>query len=193
MTITVPSHVPVHPISVERYHEMIAAGILGEDDHVELLEGLLVEMSPQSPAHGDVVSRLTVHFAAAMVAGTAIARVQLPMTRRDDRSEPEPDLLVVASSSATEHPDTALLVIEVAVTSHAVDRMQKSRIYARAGIPEYWLVDVPGQAIEVRTQPTADGYVMTCTLRAGDTLEAIAVPDTPPLDVGALLAAASAA
>lgn len=187
MAITVPSHVPVHPISVDRYHEMIGAGILGEDDRVELLEGVLVEMSPISRAHQLIVNRLNAHFVGAMVAG-AVVQVQGPLTRRDDRSEPQPDLLVVASEGNDEHPDTGLLAIEVAVTSHAVERMQKAPIYARAGIPEYWLIDVPAQAIEVRTQPTADGYVMVRTLGAGDTLEAIAVPDTPPLDISALLA-----
>lgn len=80
----------------------------------------------------------------------------------------------------------ALLAIEVSVASHAVVRIKKAPIYARAGIPEYWLVDVPGKAIEVRTQPTADGYVMVRTLRAGETLETVAMPDTPALDVAAL-------
>ncbi len=192
MAITVPQHVPVHPLSVEDYHAMIEAGVLGEDDRIELLEGVLVEMSPIGPEHARVVTRLTVHFASAMVAGSALARVQSPITRRTDRSEPEPDILVIAAEPVSGHPETALLAVEVAVTSHAVDRLQKSRIYARAGIPEYWLVDVPGEAVEVRTQPTADGYVLTRTARAGDLVEAIAVPDTPALDVAALFAAAVA-
>ncbi|MDQ3629811.1 MAG: Uma2 family endonuclease [Actinomycetota bacterium] len=189
MAITVPAHVPVHPLTVEDYHRMIEAGVLGEDDRVELLEGVLVEVSPVGPEHAQAVARLNVHFAAAMVAGTAIARVQCPITRRDDRSEPEPDLLVIEAEPVAGHPVTALLAIEVAVTSHAVDRLQKARIYARAGIPEYWLVDVPGQAIEVRTEPTPDGYVVTRTVRAGDELTAVAVPDTAGLDVRALFAA----
>jgi len=78
------------------------------------------------------------------------------------------------------------------VTSHAVDRLLKARIYARAGIPEYWLVNVPGEVVEVRTEPTSDGYVVMRTLRAGDELTALAVPDVGALDVGALFAAPSA-
>ncbi len=187
MAITVPAHIPVHALSVDRYHEMIAAGVFGEDDRVELLEGVLVEMSPMGPAHAWTVAFLTVHFAAAMAAGTAIARVRLPLTRHDDRSEPEPDLLLVPADLRSRHPDTALLVVEVAVTSHEVDR-GKARIYARADIPEYWIVDVPGKAIEVHSDPTADGYVLTRTLRAGDTLTPIAVPDAPALDVASLFA-----
>jgi len=192
MAITVPQHVPVHPLTVDDYHRMIEAGVFGEDDRVELLEGVLVEMRPISPEHARVVARLTVHFAAAMVAGTAIARVQSPLTRRDDRSEPEPDLLVVATEPVVGHPETALLAVEVAVTSHAVDRLQKARVYARAGIPEYWVVDVPGQTIEVRSEPTPDGYVLTRTARPGDVVEALAVPDTAALDVRALFAAPTA-
>lgn len=189
MAITVPQHVPVHPLSVEDYHAMIEAGVLGEDDRIELLEGVLVEMSPISPEHALVVSRLTKHFAPAMVADTVDVRVQSPITRRDDRSEPEPDLLVLATEPIAAHPETALLAVEVAVTSHAVDRLQKSRIYARAGIPEYWLVDVPGATVEVRTEPSDDGYVRTRTARAGELVEAIAVPDTRALNVAALFAA----
>lgn len=97
--------------------------------------------------------------------------------------------MIIAVEPLSGHPEAALLAIEVAVTSHAVDRLQEARIYARAGIPEYWLVDVPGEAVEVRTEPTPDGHVMSRTLRAGDELRAIAVPDTPPLDVRALFAA----
>ncbi len=188
MAITVPQHVPVHPLTVDDYHRMIEAGVFDEGDRVELLEGVLVEMSPISPEHARMVSRLTVHFAAAMVARSAIARVQSPLTRRDDLSEPEPDVLVVAAEPVSGHPETALLAIEVAVTSHAVDRLQKARVYARAGIPEYWVVDVPGQAIEIRSEPTPDGYVLTRTARPGDAVTALAVPDTAALDVRALFA-----
>lgn len=188
MAITVPQHVPVHPLTVEDYHRMIDAGVFAEDAHVELLEGMLVDMAPIGPEHARAVRRLTVHFAPAMVAGAAIVSVQSPLTRIDDRSEPEPDLLVIAAEPDSGHPETALLAVEVAITSHAVDRLQKARLYARAAIPEYWLVDVPGQAIEVRTEPTPDGYVRTRIARAGDRVTALAVPDTAALDVAALFA-----
>lgn len=192
MAITVPQHVPVHPLSVEDYHRMIDAGVFTDADRVELLEGVLVEMSPISPEHARAVRRLTKHFAGAMAAGVAEVSVQSPITRPGDRSEPQPDLLVIASEPLEGHPETALLAVEVAVTSHAVDRLQKARIYARAQIPEYWLVDVPGETVEVRTEPTADGYVRTRIARAGDAIEAVAVGATPPLDVAALFAAPTA-
>ncbi len=192
MAITVPQHVPVHPLSVEDYHRMIDAGVFADADRVELLEGVLVEMSPISPEHAQAVRRLTKHFAGAMAAGVVDVSVQSPITRPGDRSEPQPDLLVIASEPLEGHPETALLAVEVAVTSHAVDRLQKARIYARAQIPEYWLVDVPGQTVEVRTEPTADGYVQTRIARAGDAIETVAVGATPPLDVAALFAAPAA-
>jgi Uma2 family endonuclease len=145
---------PVHRLDVETYNRMVASGAL-EDQRVELLDGVLVDMSPHSPPHSIVITRLMRHFVAAPRWWT---QVQLSIEVPPD-CEPEPDLAIFAHEpSPRHHPRTALLVVEVAVSSHTIDQGVKAAVYARAGIPTYWLVDVPGRSVEVRTDPGADGY-----------------------------------
>lgn len=145
--------VPIHRLDLDAYNQIVASGAL-EGQRVELLEGLFVEMSPQSRDHAAVIETLTGHFANA----DARLRVQLPLEVVPD-SEPEPDIALVAPHSPRgEHPRTALLVIEVAVSSQQIDREVKGRLYALAGIPTYWLIDVPVRAVEVYSDPHADGY-----------------------------------
>lgn len=188
MAARVDAEMAIHPLSLDRYHRMIDLGVLGEDDKVELIEGVLVEMSPQGPLHIDGTTWLTMRFAPA-VAGRADVRVQGPLTLPGSGSEPEPDVAIVALDAPRPwHPSAALLVIEVAVTSLAFDRRTKARVYGAAGLPEYWIVDVRGEAVEIRTDPTADGYATLRTARAGETISALAFPDVT-IDVGALIAA----
>ncbi|HEY1689075.1 MAG TPA: Uma2 family endonuclease [Solirubrobacteraceae bacterium] len=154
---------PVHRIDVETYDRMVVAGTL-EGARVELLEGLLSEMSPQSPQHAAAIEVLTRHFANA----GARVRVQLPISIPPD-SEPEPDLALVAEKPpAGEHARTALLVIEVAVSSQAIDRNVKARLYARAGVPTYWLLDLAARTLEIHTQPGKTGYSQVDTRREDD-------------------------
>jgi Uma2 family endonuclease len=154
---------PIHRIDIETYNRMVNTGAL-EGLHIELLDGLLVEMSPISPAHTMVVTLLMRHFAAAPQWWT---QVQSPVEIRPN-SEPEPDLLVAAHKPPPgEHLRGALLAIEVSVSSHRADRGRKATLFAEAGIPNYWLVDVPGRAVEVRTQAGADGYASCEVYREG--------------------------
>ncbi len=145
---------PIHRLDVETYNQMVASGAL-EGQPVELLEGLIVEMSPKSRSHVAVVTRLMRHFAAVPRWWTQVQDpIEVPPS-----SEPEPDLAVFADEpSPSRHPQTALLVVEVAVSSHAIDRGLKAKLYAAAGIPVYWMVDVRGGAVEVYTDPGPDGY-----------------------------------
>jgi Uma2 family endonuclease len=161
---------------------MVSLGAL-EGEPVELLEGLLVEvMSPQSPDHAAVIERLTRHLGAAR----ARLRVQLPLEVPPD-SEPEPDLaLVEGKPSRGSHPRTALLVVEVSFSSPQIDRGVKAELYARAGVPTYWLIDVLGNAVEVRTDPGPEGYRRCELYKAGDRVPSPA-EGAAELDVGALL------
>lgn len=172
---------PVHRIDVDTYNQIVETGIL-DDLRVELLEGLIVDMSPHSTPHSNTIVRLTNHFRHAPTQ----LRVQLPIEIRPN-SEPEPDLALVAEPLSSEHPSTALLVVEVAVSSHMIDRNVKARHYARAEIPTYWLVDVPGRAVEVRTEPGSNGYGKCQTYRDGDTVPS-PIAGVDDLDVSALLA-----
>ncbi len=170
----------VHRLDVGTYERMVETGAL-DGLRIELLEGLLVEMSPQSPAHALAIARLTQHFAGA----PAELRVQLPL-EGDWSSVPEPDLALVAwSHPVHRHPRTALLAIEVAVCSHEIDRGEKAAMYAGAPIPHYWLVDVPGRAVEVRSDPGREGYGR-CDVYTPGTHVPSPAEGVAPLDVGAL-------
>jgi Uma2 family endonuclease len=183
MAVQTAIPLPVHRLDVETYNRMVDSGAL-EGQRIELLEGLLVDMSPKSRGHVLVVTRLMRHFAAAP---RWWVQVQDPIEVAPD-SEPEPDLAVYADELPIgRHPSTALLVAEVAVGSHKIDRGVKAALYARAGIPVYWLVDVPGRAIEVRTEPGPDGYGRCEVHREGDHVPS-PLDGVQDLDITALLA-----
>jgi Uma2 family endonuclease len=180
---TPASALPIHRLDVDTYNRMVASGAL-EGQRVELLEGLIVEMSPKSPAHTIVVTKLMRHFAPAPRWWT---QVQDPIEVRPD-SEPEPDLIVAAHKPPPgQHLRTALLVVEVAVSSQRIDRGVKAALYARAGIPTYWLVDVRRGAIEVRAQPGRDGYDH-CEIHGASATVPSPLEGVEDLDIAALLA-----
>jgi MEMO1 family protein len=165
--------------SVHEYHQMAAAGILNEDDPVELIEGEIVEMPPMGSPHAACVERLTTALVP-QAQGLARVRVQLPV-RLDERSEPEPDLALVksrADSYASAHPgpENVLLVIEVADTTLRYDRSVKGPLYARAGLPTYWLVDLVRGRVDVRREPVAGRYKTVRAFRRGERLTLEALP-----------------
>ncbi len=140
------------PFTVGDYHRMTETGVLRRDARVELLDGQVVEMSPIGSRRAGCVNRLTQMLAQAM-AGRATVGIQNPVVL-DDFSEPQPDVAVLtyrADGYAARHPGPAdvLLLIEVMVTSADIDRDVKIPLYARAGIPEVWLVDLDADAVEV--------------------------------------------
>lgn len=163
-----------YPISVEMYHRMIDGGVLDEDHRVELIEGVIVAVSPHSPEHARVISALQ-KFLRVLGPEWAV-RIQLPLTLA--RSEPEPDIVVCRQTiedAAVRHPTTASLVVEVARTSLPLDRA-KAAVYAEAGIAEYWVVDVDAQRIEVLRSPTGDRYRDELVVTVADTLAPLDVP-----------------
>jgi Uma2 family endonuclease len=174
---------PLSPVrhrrfSVAEYHKMIDARIVGEDEHVELLEGEIVEMSPMRKPHARVTAKLDRWFQRNLGDEYSV-RVQLPLTLRG--SEPEPDVAIVRNQDAVtarRHPRSALLVVEVADTSVRYDLDVKARIYARARIPEYWLVTVQKKRVEVLRDidPRKGAYRTRVTVPATGTLEPAAFP-----------------
>jgi Uma2 family endonuclease len=163
---------------------MAVAGILTEDDRVELIEGEIVEMPPIGSRHAACVKRLNRLFSS-RVGDLAVVLVQDPI-RLSDVAEPEPDLALLeprADFYAAAHPGPAevLLVVEVADTSVGYDRSVKIPLYARAGIRELWLVDLERERIEVLRQPAAGGYRSVRTYRRGAqlTVEALPGPEFP--------------
>ena len=165
-------------IRVGEYHRMIEAGILGEDEKVQLIDGMLVAMTPQGRAHAFAIQELT-RILVRRLGDDFRVLSQLPLTLADD-SEPEPDLAVVRAreaASSTRHPGSALLVIEVAGESLRFDRRTKAALYARNGIPEYWIVNLSDAAIEVHRDPDppSAAYRQTFAVHRGDALEAQSV------------------
>ncbi len=175
-------------ITVDEYHRMIEARILGEDEHVQLLSGTLVAMTPQGRPHARVVQRLNRLLVRAVGEDLEVL-TQLPLTLLDD-SEPEPDLAVVRAEDAQSgehHPRMAVLVIEVAGDSLRLDRQSKAVLYARAGIPEYWIANLAEASVEVHREPdpTTGSYRVRTVVRSGETLAPAALPDLGT-DVAAL-------
>lgn len=155
------------------YMRLVEAGVF-EDEAVELLYGQLVTMSPQGQAHINVAADL-----AAMLIRQLGERYRvrthsgLPLWTY---SCPEPDVSVVDMSGLLEAPRAAHLVVEVAQTSHVKDRVIKAPLYAQAGIPNYWLLDLDRLRVEVYTQPRGRQYRRVRTLTRKDTLRAVGLP-----------------
>ena len=165
--------------TVDEYHRMAEAGILTEDDQVELLDGQIVPMSPIGSHHAGCVNRLTALFTHA--AGNAVTvSVQNPVVL-GRHHEPQPDLAVLryrADGYGARLPEAAdvLLVIEVTDTTTDRDRERKIPVYARTGIPEAWLVDLTADRIEVHREPTGGDYTQVTTVGRGAALTALALP-----------------
>ncbi len=166
----------VRPLRRAEYERLVELGVF-EDERLELLRGALVTMSPQGGLHADTVARIGEALTLAL-AGRARVRQHSPIAVADD-SEPEPDVAVVPlGGSRLEVPGTAFLVVEVADSSLSKDRNVKAALYAAAGIPEYWLVDLNGHAVEVHRAPGSAGCGDVTRLAAsGATLRLAAFAD----------------
>lgn len=169
--------------TVEEYYRMAQAGILSEDDRVELIEGAIVEMAAIGSRHAGCVKRLQRLFHR-RVGERAVVSVQNPV-RLGRYSEPQPDLALLRLrpdfyASAHPGPGDVLLIVEVSETSADADREVKVPLYARAGVPEVWLVDLEGQVIEVCRKPSAEGYREARQVRRGEALSPEAFPDLAP-------------
>lgn len=167
--------VEFRPLRRVEYDQLTALGAFG-DERIELLDGVLVSMSPIGPRHSSAVDMLTVLLVRAL-SDRARVRVQNPFAA-SDVSEPVPDLLVAPLADyVDDHPSEALLVIEVAESSLARDRGSKLRIYATRGVPEYWIVDVALRRIEIYREPSGSAYQSTRVLEMGERIALQCFPD----------------
>ena len=169
----------VHRITRAEYRTLHDAGYF-EDRRVELLEGVIVEMQAMGKPHILAMAWLTRHVVRGLRDGL-ITNPALPVAA-SNISQPEPDLLVVDEGwpdlQAGDMPRGGLLAIELTWSSHHRDLVVKPSIYAGAGIPEYWVVDLRDRLVVVHTNPTTDGYAGTRTATPPDVLDAcgVAVP-----------------
>ncbi len=177
----VPVDEHVHRLSNDVYQRMVDSGAF-ETARIELLAGLLVDMSPQGADHARVIHRVMLLFASQM----RILRVQMPLAVAEGWV-PEPDVALAEYGSGGEpHPTTALFVAEVAVSSQTLDAT-KALVYARAGIPTYWLIDLPAGIVRVHSKPAQEGYGSIIAKTGDDVLDA-GVEGVEPTTVAALLA-----
>jgi Uma2 family endonuclease len=178
----------VRPLTADEVLRMLAAGILTDDNRVELLDGVLTEKPAKSPAHEAVKSRLIDWLRPGWDSRAYLVRIEAPLVVRDRLALPEPDIAIVEPREyLADHPRTAMLVIEVAVTSLEIDTVVKPPVYAGAGVSEYWVVDVAHRRVEVFSDPTPDrGYRHRRIVEPPATL-APAAPAGLRLDLGALV------
>ena len=163
--------------SRDAYDRAVEAGAFGPDDRIELIEGRLLAMTPQGSRHAAIVNQAGDVLRDAFGASYCF-RTQSPLAIGED-SEPEPDLAVVrgrALDYLDAHPTTALLVVEVSDESLRRDRTVKQRLYAGHGIPEYWVLALPDDCLEVYREPAPTGYRSAATLRAGDRIAPLTCP-----------------
>lgn len=164
--------------TVDEYRLMGKAGVLTEDDRVELVDGEIVQMTPIGSRHASCVDRLN-QLLVEGLARRAIVRVQSPV-RLSEHSEPRPDvaLLRPPRSYAASHPGPSdiWLIVEVADTSLDTDRQVKVPLYARVGIPEVWVIDLTADTVEVSSRPTPQGYQTVERVGRGSTLACQAFP-----------------
>ncbi len=165
----------LRPLMRAEFMRLVDLGVFDEDEKIELLWGVMVKMSPQGKRHSVAILKLNMLLAPRLV-GRAAVGVQLPFAASDD-SQPEPDLAVVdAHPPEDDHPGKAFLVIEVADSSLRRDRL-KARLYAAAGVPEYWIVNVADGWVDVHRSPEGNTYRQVTRVERDGVLALQAFPD----------------
>jgi Uma2 family endonuclease len=175
--------------NVTEYYRMAAAGVFSEDDHVELIEGEIVEMNPIGSRHAACVGRLT-KLLERLAGDRSIIWIQNPV-QVNDYSEPLPDVALLKPRDdfyAQANPQAAdvFLIVEVADSSVEYDRNIKIPLYAEAGIPEVWLINLLEETIEIYTRPLDDTYQEMLVIKRGESLVAKSIPNLT-IDANAVL------
>ena len=184
------AHEPQHrPITVAEFNTMVETGIIAADERVELVDGELIVIPPMNPPHASIVARF-VHVLLPRLSAVAVLWPQLSVVT-SEWSQPQPDIGVMRPrpdfySSALPRPDDMLAVVEVSDSSLAFDRGRKLVMYAKASVPEYWVVDVDAATIEICREPHELGYASRTVARRGETVSFAAFADVT-FAVGELL------
>ena len=169
------------PFTNAEYHALAEAEILAPYERVQLIAGDIIVMSPVGNPHATCVTLIHEELFALIQSERACVRTQSPLVMPDN-SEPEPDAMLLAwredrYAFRAPRPEDVLLLVEVSDSTLRYDRDVKMSLYAAAGVPEAWLVNLREDWIESNTQPTADGYQVTRRYELGDTIAPQAFPD----------------
>lgn len=167
-------------ITTDRYQKMVAVGVLTKYDRIELIEGELLQMAPIGAKHAALTARLTRLFNLA-VGDSAVVFPGGPVNL-GDFSEPQPDIVLLKHradyySSGIPGAADVLLLIEVSDSTLAFDQGDKLALYARYGVPEYWIIDVEGRRIITHREPTANGYARKFESAAANAVAPQAFPN----------------
>lgn len=162
-----------HLTDIDEWHKMGAAGVFSENNHIELIDGEILDMAPIGFNHAGHLNRINKLFTI-LVADYADTSVQNPL-QLSDFSEPEPDFMLLKPNAdfyCTRHPnaDDVLLLIEVSDTTLNYDQNKKLHLYARHNIPEYWILNLNDNCLEVYRKPHREVYGEKTTLQAGDNI-----------------------
>jgi len=173
-----PTHVQPYRWTRQEYEKMVEIGLFPPETRLELIEGEILEMAAQTSYHTVAISLLQRRLERIYGADFYI-RVQMALALSDD-SMPEPDIAVVLGQPEDywhEHPRSALLIVEVAYSSLDYDQERKRHLYARNGLPEYWILNLQEHQLEVYREPQGEEYLVKRILRAGDTVAPLAHPN----------------
>lgn len=158
------------------FEQMAEVGLF-EDERVELLDGVIVEMTTPGTRHSESVNRVMKAFFVLELQGRARIRVQMPVAL-DEYSLPQPDLAVVPHADYShEHPSASLLLIEIADASLRKDVRVKAALYGTQGVREYWIVNLVDDVVEIRRDPGSNGYRTLSTHGRGETIAPLEFPD----------------
>ena len=182
-TATAPTAAELRPhrFTTDEYFRMVAAGILTEDDRVELLGGQIVDVSPSNPPHAAAVARVLRVFNRALRDDQALSRDQSPLDL-EPYDAPEPDVALVrprADEYATAHPPAAavLLVVEISDSTLLTDRRVKLPLYAAAGLPEVWILNLQQDRLEVYREVAGEQYGVSRSYRHTERIAPLAFPE----------------
>jgi Uma2 family endonuclease len=168
----------IHRWSREEYERLVEIGVLGPEDKVELLDGIIYDMTPQDSWHASGVQAVNEALRSIFGEGYTI-RVQMPLALGQS-SEPEPDVAVVSGhwrDFRRSHPTAAVLVVEISGRSLFHDRERKQSLYALADIPESWILNLAERRLEVYRNPQDGIYQSRTILQQGDFISPLARPD----------------
>jgi Uma2 family endonuclease len=170
-----------HLWSIEQYHQAIEAGIFTEEDPFELIRGKLIEMTPIGRLHANAVFEAT-EFFGSQLRGKARVWAQNPISLKDIRSEPQPDIVLVCLprsryAKRLPAPEDIFLVIEVSDFTIEYDLEYKLSLYAEAGIRETWILHLQEKILEVYREPSAQGYREARRVALGQTIAPLAFPE----------------
>lgn len=177
MEAKVEARITRRRFTVHEYHRMAEAGVLHEDDRVELIDGEVVEMNPIGSRHANCVREMN-HVLSRRVGDDLRVDVQNPV-RLDELREPQPDVMIIRARDYRDSlptPEDVLIVIEVSDTTLAYDKNVKLPLYAEFGIPEAWIVDIESSIIERHTDPHGNGYRLTERAKKGESIASKILP-----------------